>query len=168
MSNRPSWQSWRWPAEPQSKRRRHARYRYPVRAGIAIEVEGARSKFVVRPREISDGGLSFLHGGFLYPGSACTAILKTIDGEEVLVRGKIARCRVVRGRTHEVALRFDNPIDVKDFVNIGQHGVRPADVEPETASAIDYPPTKVIELAHRLQELAAERAPRPQLQRRVA
>ncbi len=122
--------------------RRDARYRYAVNDGIRVQLDDQSGGFIVRPRNISAGGLSFLHGSFLYPGAHCRIALRALDGDQVEVGARLARCRCVRGRIHEVAAVFDERIDIERFVNTDQvQPIKPAPVSlPQTSSAeLDLP-----------------------------
>ncbi|MEM6391921.1 MAG: hypothetical protein AAF797_04040 [Planctomycetota bacterium] len=74
------------------------------------------SRFKVRPRDISTGGFGFLHGSYLHTGSPCLAVLGAHGRGLVTVRGTIARCEFLRGKLHQVGIRFDQPIDVEPFL----------------------------------------------------
>ena len=149
-------------------KRRARRYRYSVREGLRVEVEGARAAFVVRPRNLSTGGVSVLHGSFLYPGTGCAVTLRAIDGRQVRVPGRVVRCRCVRGRVHEVGVQFDDPIRVEDFLAVTEAEHPESDSPADAASDAGYPSARVVELARQLQELAAAEAPRQQLYRKLA
>ena len=146
-------------APPRRKLRQDLRYRYVVREGLLVEVEGATSRFIVRPRNLSAGGSSFLHGTFLYPGAACVVSLRATDGRSVHVAGRIVRCRCVHGRVHEIGVRFQERIDVGQFVVLGRARLK----EPGA-----YEPGEVIQLALELQDLALQTAPRHTLLRKIA
>ena len=78
--------------------------------------KGADDTFLVVPRDISESGMSFLHGSFLYPGSECRFTLRTNGGEVVTVSAEIKRCRLVEQNVHEIGARFEESIRVSDFV----------------------------------------------------
>lgn len=149
---------------PEAKLRKSERHRYVVREGILVQLENSATQFVVRPRNISAGGLSFLHGSFIYNGTHCRVTLKTVDGEKVLASGIVRRCRCVHGRVHEVGLQFTNPIEVENFVV----GIRKPVSAAESTNDHDYIATDVVELAQQLQELALDQVPRDQLYRKLA
>ncbi len=133
------------------------RYRYQIREGLVMQVPGFQFQFIVRPRNLSVGGISVLHGGFLYAGTACTITLRTIDGEQLRVAGEIIRCRCVHGRAHELNVHFDQPIEIENFIDLHQ-----ARVVAGTEAAA-YSCAQVTRLARRLEELASEQAPLEQL-----
>ena len=91
------------------------------RVALIIESEqlGKRTHAVI-PRNISRMGMSLLHGKFVYDGTPCVAGLKALDGQLVPVRGKVAWCRLITGRIHEIGIRFEEPIDLDDFVPSGE------------------------------------------------
>jgi hypothetical protein len=105
----------KWPRVP---------YRATPRVAVIIENEqqGKRT-YALIPRNISRMGLSLLHGKFVYDGTPCVAGLKALDGQLVPVRGKVMWCRLITGRIHEIGIRFEEPIELEDFV--------PGDEEPE-------------------------------------
>lgn len=140
------------------------RYRYHVREGLLLQVPGFPVQFIVRPRNLSTGGVSVLHGSFLYPGTTCTIMLKTIDGEQLCIDGRIIRCRCVHGRAHEVNIRFDKQIEIENFIDMRQ--ARLVDGAESSAASV-YPSSQVARLARRLEELATEGAPQEQLARVV-
>ncbi|MBK9126980.1 MAG: PilZ domain-containing protein [Phycisphaerales bacterium] len=105
------------PALPGGDGRRHRRYAYYVPGGVGLQIQGVSQTYLVRPRNISRGGIAFLHGLYLYKGTPCTLVLKTRGGERLLARGVVQQCRCVRGRIHEVRVRFVEEVDVELFVD---------------------------------------------------
>jgi CheY-like chemotaxis protein len=86
---------------------------------LAIAVEhpgGGTSRLLVFSRNLSAGGLSFLHQGFLYPKSRCNLMLPRADGTMQPMAGTIVACRHINGLLHEIGIRFDERIDPADFV----------------------------------------------------
>jgi CheY-like chemotaxis protein len=70
------------------------------------------------PRNLSRHGIAFLHGQFVYPNSQCGVTLKTLDGEIVSMVGTIIRCNHLGGTIHEVAAKFNSPIDLTHFARL--------------------------------------------------
>jgi hypothetical protein len=136
------------------------RYRYHVREGLSLQIAASNVAFVVRPRNLSAGGISVLHGAFLYPSTQCTITLKTLAGEPVRIPGRVVRCRCVHGRAHEVNIGFNEPIEMADFLAPGQARCVSGN-DPDAPAG--YRGTDVAALARRLQVLADERAPLEQL-----
>lgn len=85
-----------------------------------LHQDGSRSTMGVACRNISCGGLSFLHNSYMYPQSPCEITLPHVAGDNVIVPGKIARCGHVQGIIHEVGIKFEAPIRISDFVNQGR------------------------------------------------
>ncbi|MEM9418835.1 MAG: PilZ domain-containing protein [Planctomycetota bacterium] len=93
--------------------------RYPHVRKVALRIihpGGQKTSHLVRSRNISAGGMSFLHLSFLYPGTACHVALQTRHGESVAMSGKVSWCRLVSGRSHEIGFRFDHIIQIDEFV----------------------------------------------------
>ncbi len=89
------------------------RHEYPI-ADIPLTIEhpeGGTSRFLVYGRNISRGGISVLHGGFLHTGSACRIVLERESGDHMAVDCEVRHCRLVAGSCHEIGIRFQNEID---------------------------------------------------------
>jgi len=104
----------------QQDKRRDRRWSYRDRS-IAVAVEhlaGGVSRYLTTPRNISAGGLAFLHGGYLHKGSKCRVDLVRLDGKTVSLVGHVAACRHVEGTVHEIGLKFDQIVDPAQFVRM--------------------------------------------------
>lgn len=143
------------------------RYRYVVREGLILQVDGAPVHFVVRPRNISAGGIAVLHGSFLYPGTACGIALRGLDGRTLLVNGRILHCRCVHGRAHEVNIRFVQPIEIEKFVDARQARLVTTRDPVSAQGPADYSSAQIAQLARQIEELARDRVPRDRLHRLV-
>lgn len=100
--------------------REHERINYRPVAGIVMSLEhpgGSNGLFLVRPRNLSGGGIGFLHGAYLHRGSRCGMALRMPGGGCHTIAGRIAWCRHVRGHVHEAGAAFAEPIEVHEFVN---------------------------------------------------
>ena len=92
-------------------------FRLSVRLGVLLENElKGRRTYSLAPRNISCNGMSLLHGKFVYGGTNCVIGLQALDGQVVPTRGKVIWCRLISGRVHELGVRFDEPVDVGEFV----------------------------------------------------
>jgi CheY-like chemotaxis protein len=97
--------------------RRHLRVAYHGRSVlITMNPMGANVRYSVVPRNLSRGGLAFIHGRFIYPQTACTVSLGANDGQVLSVEARVLRCRHIGGIMHEVSLQFEEPIDLEQFV----------------------------------------------------
>jgi hypothetical protein len=152
---------------PSPEARRCDRFRYNVRDGLVLQVEGATADFLVHPRRISPEGINFLHGSFLYPGTSGALTLRTTDGEQVLAAGKVIHCRCVHGRIHEVSLLFSRPIEIENFVAASETERVVAAVGGDGSAAIAYPAQEVLAFARKIEELATTGSPLEQLQEAV-
>jgi CheY-like chemotaxis protein len=77
---------------------------------------GTDATYEIVVRNLSRGGLSFVHGGFLYPGTRCEISINTLRGDWQNIRGSVAHCRLVGGRIHEMGVKFNSSIRISDFV----------------------------------------------------
>ena len=94
-------------------RRRYKRWEYRM-SDIAVLVQhpaGGTGRFLVCARNISAGGLSAIHGGYLHPGSDCKIVLPGRDGSPFAVNGVIVHCRHIEGSYHEIGIRFTQEVD---------------------------------------------------------
>ncbi len=94
-------------------RRRYRRWEYRM-SDIAVLVQhpaGGTGRFLVCARNISAGGLSAIHGGYIHPGSDCKIVLPRRDGSPFAVNGVIVHCRHIEGSYHEIGIRFTQEVD---------------------------------------------------------
>ena len=94
-------------------RRRYKRWEFRL-SDIAVLVQhpgGGVGRYLVCARNISAGGVSFIHGGYIHPGSECKIVLPRRDGAPLPVNGEIVYCRHVEGSYHEVGVRFTQEVD---------------------------------------------------------
>jgi len=94
-------------------RRRYRRWEYRM-SDIAVLVQhpaGGTGRYLVCARNISAGGLSAIHGGYIHPGSDCKIVLPRRDGNPFAVSGVIVHCRHIEGSYHEIGIRFTQEVD---------------------------------------------------------
>jgi hypothetical protein len=78
--------------------------------------------FLVRTRNISDGGLSVLHGGPIDPNTPCVVALEAAAGRGLIQRAKVVWSRKIEGNpaglpeAWEMGLQFDRPINATQFL----------------------------------------------------
>ncbi len=82
-------------------------------------------RYMALTRNISASGISILHGGFVYQDSQCEIMLMTQDGELMKIPGVVAHCRLVKGRVHELGIKFAEQIDPSCFVGQDAEGTEP-------------------------------------------
>lgn len=92
-----------------------------------FDKQDRESHFLACSRNLSASGLSLLHGGFVYTNTRCLVSLTTLTNELEHLKGRVARCRLVRGQIHELGIHFDETIDPRAFVP----GYVPSDRELE-------------------------------------
>ena len=77
--------------------------------------------FITHTRNLSSGGLAFLHGNYVHGGTDCVVILQALDSQWHSVKGVVVRCRHVSGLIHEVGVRFEESIDLGMFIRPSAH-----------------------------------------------
>src|SRR5437868_1999499 len=85
--------------------RRQNRLPYVHRASLVIQMchSGASQlNYLLRARNLSAEGIGFLHGSFVYTGTACVVSLLNKQGKPVRIEGRVVRCKHVRKHVHEV------------------------------------------------------------------
>ncbi len=99
-------------------RRRHERYRYRVR-GICVTLfdSDEEATLFVSARNLSAGGVAFLHTNPLHVGTRCQVRLVDRHAQDQHVTGIISRSRYVRAEVYEIGVQFDETIDPRFFVD---------------------------------------------------
>ena len=98
-------------------RRAHSRRTYRVKgAAVIVTQGGVTASFGAPTRNISEGGLAFIHRNMLHVGTPCAAVLLTKDGTWRTVSAVVVRCRHLEGMLHEVGIKFGEEIDLSDIV----------------------------------------------------
>jgi CheY-like chemotaxis protein len=77
---------------------------------------GTQASLRLASRNISRGGISLLHTGFLHPGSACRLTIPRADGGVSDVDGIVKRCVHKRGILHEIGITFKRNVHLRDFI----------------------------------------------------
>jgi len=114
--------------------------RWPFRhASVAMRLVhpgGSEVELRLACRNLSKGGISLLHSGYIHAGTPCTVMMPKLVGSTVEVKGEIVRCQHRRGNLHEIGVRFLKPINIRLFID----SARAVDfhvlehVRPETVS----------------------------------
>ncbi len=92
-------------------------YHGPARLCVLLENEPrGRRTYAPAPRNLGQGGISLLHGKFVYGGTNCMVGLHSLGAQIVPARGKVIWCRLITGRVHELGIQFDDPVNVDEFV----------------------------------------------------
>ncbi|MEX0776972.1 MAG: response regulator [Phycisphaeraceae bacterium] len=113
-----------------SEGRRTDRVVYEPISGVIcrlVHPGGTTSNCLIQPRNLSSGGMSYLHGSFVHVGSRCELVLPTIKRQAMLVAAAVVWCRHVCGWVHEVGVHFDQPLALNTFVKSTTPEPPPAD-----------------------------------------
>ncbi len=117
--------------------RRSARITYR-RSGVGLLVHhpgGSITERTVLTRDLSAGGLSFIHGGYLHVGTRCDVTLNRYIGGEDTVRGQVQHCDHIAGSWHTVGVKFDRRIFPKLYLDPENANVLEVDARnPQTVS----------------------------------
>lgn len=99
--------------DAQTEQRRGHRLRYRIRNAIIYPNNTDQNiAFVVPTRNLSAEGLAFLHSHMMYTGRSCLVQLPLRTGKWLPISATVVRCCHVRAMLHEVAVKFDQPIDL--------------------------------------------------------
>lgn len=71
--------------------------------------------FLMETRNLSVMGISLLHGAFIHPGVCARVTLTARSGEIRQIEGRTVTCRYLRQGVHEIGVRFESPIRIRDF-----------------------------------------------------
>lgn len=99
--------------------RKHPRLSYRKLSQVAVAIkppEGKWVKYIVRSRNLSPGGIGFIHGAYLHIGSKCLIILKDCHSQVVCIEGRIKRCELIEAPAHDIGVQFNEQIDIDNFV----------------------------------------------------
>ncbi|MFN7396887.1 MAG: response regulator [bacterium] len=101
-------------------KRRTVRWKF-LRNCVRIDMRqpgGVTTNLHYAVRNLSPDGLGILHSSYVHPGTLCTIYLTSPSGEEKTIEGSVMRCQHVRGRVHEIGVKFKAPVNVRDFVEV--------------------------------------------------
>ncbi len=100
--------------------RRHKRrdVRIP-RVPIQLRHPGGQvTTLIVACRDLSAGGVGILHNAYLHLDTECMVYLPGRAGKHKRVAGVVRRCRHRRGIVHEVGIEFEDPIDLREVLDL--------------------------------------------------
>lgn len=105
---------------PEGEERRSLRVDYDV-PYVDVEVFpvaglASSARFRVLPLNLSSRGLGFAHGRYVHMNSACNVFLPRLDDQMAIVRATVVACAHLKGMMHRVSVRFDEVVDLTQFV----------------------------------------------------
>ncbi|MBB6428410.1 PilZ domain-containing protein [Algisphaera agarilytica] len=98
----------------------HDRRRFTIvsRCVIRLKRDGNPASILqVRTRNLSQGGLAFFGGNYVFPETPCHLALMDREGNGQLISGRVRWCRHIDGNLHECGVEFDERIDVEQFLD---------------------------------------------------
>ncbi|MEZ6242729.1 MAG: PilZ domain-containing protein [Phycisphaerales bacterium] len=103
---------------PRNETRRSSE-RFTYRVGVipcmTFDQSGSRRQSVIYPRNISSGGISFVHRGFLHNNTEVHLVLRKLEGDPMVIKGHVRSCRHLSKMLHEVGVQFDEKLDPAQF-----------------------------------------------------
>ncbi len=112
------------PVEPGASKRQHKRYRYRqnhLTAEIRQPGDPESVRYIVEPIDLSQGGISFLFGGYIHSGSNCSVRLISLHGSWSDVEGVVVGCKFIAGNVHQIQVRFIQRIDPQHYCSAAIH-----------------------------------------------
>jgi len=104
--------------------REHSRHAVALRCVVRFappQNHGAdHGTYLVNNRNISSGGLGFVHSTAMQAGTRCTVALQPLEGGGMILPARVAWCREIQREAEdpvmfEVGVQFDMPIDLEPF-----------------------------------------------------
>ncbi|MBX3375877.1 MAG: response regulator [Phycisphaeraceae bacterium] len=106
--------------ESETKNPKRNFVRWPFReTSVRVQIlhaGGMSSWITVACRNLSRAGMSILHSSFAHTGTKCRVLLPHPSKGEVTVSGTITRCGHRTGVVHEIGIRFDQHLNVQEFL----------------------------------------------------
>ena len=94
-------------------------FRKPDIAVAAEHPGGGLAHFMVCGRDLSPQNMTFLHCGYLHQNTRCKIELPTIWNGTEAVFGIVKECRHIEGSFHDVRIVFEEPADLRHFIDQG-------------------------------------------------
>ncbi len=95
------------------------RYHSPSVKMLLKHTSGADLSIHVACRNLSCGGASVLHNAYVHTETPCTLMLPRRSGSLKSIVGTVLRCEHRQGVVHELGIRFNQPIRVRDYCGTG-------------------------------------------------
>lgn len=92
-------------------------YRNIARIILSIRsYDGLLQQFKVRAYNLSTSGVGFLHGAYVYEGTEAEIFMQHHVNGMTRMPATIVNCVHVKKRIHQVGAKFDEPINLEDFL----------------------------------------------------
>jgi CheY-like chemotaxis protein len=124
-------------SEDAKKNRRNMRVNFR-RFSVPVHVHhpgGSTTMRKVVTRDLSAGGLSFIHNGYLHVNTRVDVMLQRYGGGEDVARGTVLHCQHIGGIWHVVGVKFERRIFPKLYVDPEQASSLTGDArDPKTVT----------------------------------
>jgi len=90
--------------------------KYPNNKANFEHPGGTLSHRDIHVTDICEGGLGFVHQGFVHHGTRVVLKLYTVDQETILVEGEVCWCYYLADQMHSVGVKFMTPINLRNFI----------------------------------------------------
>ena len=101
-----------------ASKRVFARWQFTENSAPVRIIHPAGNEVVVRMacRNLSNGGIGLLHRSYLHLGTRCIVTLHHPSDGDFEIPGEVVRCIHVKGMIHEIGIKFDEEIEVREFM----------------------------------------------------
>ena len=101
-----------------ASKRVFARWQFTENSAPVRITHPAGNEVVVRMacRNLSNGGIGLLHRSYLHLGTRCVVTLRHPFDGDFEIPGEVVRCIHIKGMIHEIGIKFDEEIDVREFM----------------------------------------------------
>lgn len=122
------------------QKRVEERYRFRRPCLVKFVQPGGTTVTLKAPtRDLSRGGLAFLHHSFVHAGTVCQILLASSDKKVITTEGVVVRCEYLDAGIHSVSVRFTCPIDVSSICDSARtHRVLLVDDDPQMRTLVRF------------------------------
>lgn len=94
--------------------------RWPFRqVGVNVKFThpgGSETSLRLAGRNLSRGGVSLLHNGYIHAGTRCVVELPRASAGVLSADGEVVRCQHRRGVLHEIGVKLRKPVNLRQFI----------------------------------------------------
>jgi hypothetical protein len=92
-------------------------YRNIARIIVTIQTFGGQTQqFKARAYDLSEHGIGFLHGAYVYKDTPAEILMQHHVNGMTRIHATIVNCEHVKKRIHRVGAKFEEPINLEDYL----------------------------------------------------